>query len=526
MTNMYTSRLSVIIAAVLLCTSTTFLCEARSKKAYEFESLYKDLPFSMEKVSRPNIPANEVNLRDFDAMGDGVFDNSKAFADAINALAKKGGGSLIVPSGIWLTGPIELKSKTNLHLEFGAIILFDSNRDLYPIIQTSFEGLETYRCESPIHAENAHDIAITGQGVIDGNGQDWRACKKSKLTSSQWKALIAKGGYLNEKKNCWYPSEAYYRAEQMADMNVPPKSLSMSELEEIKDFLRPVMISIRNCQNVLLEGCTFQNSPSWNIHPLMCTNLIVKDITVRNPWYSQNGDGIDIESCTNTIVTGCSFDVGDDGICIKSGKDEDGRRRAIPTKGLIVDNCVVYHGHGGFVVGSEMSGGVEDVKVSNCCFLGTDVGLRFKSKRGRGGVVRNIYIENINMTEIVTEALLFDLHYGGKSAVEALEEGASKDKKAAQNIPVADETTPAFRDIYIKDVVCSGARRAMYFNGIPEMPVKNINISNCVVRSKIGVEINHSEEIRLDKVSIFPEEGEAFIFGEVKELYINDQKVK
>ncbi|MGM9737070.1 MAG: glycoside hydrolase family 28 protein, partial [Candidatus Cryptobacteroides sp.] len=295
------------------------------------------------------------------------------------------------------------------------------------------------------------------------------------------------------------------------------KSLSMEELEEIKDFLRPVMVSLRNCTNVLLEGCSFQNSPAWNIHPLMCTNLIVKDITVRNPWYAQNGDGIDIESCTNTIIVGSSFDVGDDGICIKSGKDEDGRRRGIPTRGLIVDGCTVYHGHGGFVVGSEMSGGVENVKVSNCRFLGTDVGLRFKSKRGRGGVVRNIWIDNIYMTDIATETLLFDLHYGGKSAVEQLEDGSVV--TVVEPEPV-DETTPEFRDIYISGVVCNGARRAMYFNGIPEMPVKNVNIRDCTISSTTGIEVNYAEDVTLENVTVVTGKGKAIVQSNVRNFVV------
>lgn len=471
----------------------------------------------MGQVYRPSIPSRSVSIIDFGGNGNGIQSNTQAFSAAIESLSKRGGGHLIVPAGVWITGPIELKSNIDLHLEPDAILLFDSSRELYPLIQTSFEGLDTWRCESPIHADGATNISITGGGVIDGNGQDWRPLKKSKVTSAQWKERIAAGGVVNKKGDCWYPSEGYIKGEEMSDMNVPPKDLNAEQMEEIKDFLRPVMISLRNCSNVLLEDCTFQNSPAWNIHPLLCTNLIVKNITVRNPSYAQNGDGIDIESCTNTVLVGSKFDVGDDGICIKSGKDKDGRDRGVPTKGLIVDDCTVYHGHGGFVVGSEMSGGVEDVKVSNCRFLGTDVGLRFKSKRGRGGVVKNIYINDIYMTDIVTETLLFDLFYGGKSAVEALED-APAEKEV--EVFVIDETTPSFRDIYISNVVCNGAGRAMYFNGIPEMPLKNINITDCVVTSQKGVEISWSEDVRLKNVEIHPESGKPVISNNVINLVI------
>jgi len=489
----------VKIFSILFLTAS---CAASGTQGGEFKYLYKNLPFEMGKVSRPSIPSLTVSIFDFGGNGNGIEENTAAFASAIDFLSSEGGGHLVVPAGIWYTGPITLKDNIDLHLEYGAVVLFSSDRNLYPVINTVFEGLDTRRCESPIHAEGAKNISITGSGVIDGNGDDWRAVKKSKMTASEWKAKLATGGVLNEKGDVWYPDEGFIKAEQTANMNVPDPSL---DEDEIKSFLRPVMISFRNCENVLLEGCLFQNSPAWNIHPLMCKNVIIKDITVRNPSYSQNGDGIDIESCKDVILVNSTFDCGDDGICVKSGKDEDGRRRAAPCEGLIVDGCTVYHGHGGFVVGSEMSGGVKNVKVSNCRFLGTDVGLRFKSTRGRGGIVEGIWIDGMYMTEIVTDAVLFDLFYGGKSAVEAAEEGDGSNAVVEYAV---DETTPAFRDIHISNIVCAGAGRAMFFNGLPEMPVEGITVENCRISSTKGIEIRRSKDVVLRNLSLVVEEGE------------------
>ena len=475
---------------------------------YEFAYLYEDLPFDMEKVQRPNIPSREVDIRDFGGVGDGVVLNSEAFVQAIEALSAKGGGRVIVPTGVWLTGPITLKDNIELHIMPDAVLLFSTDRDLYPIVETVFEGLDTKRCISPINAVGAKNIAITGGGTIDGNGDSWRQVKKSKISPSQWKALLKSGGFTNKKGDLWYPDSSSFRGAVVSDaFNVPQGLTTEEEWNSVKTYLRPVMISFKDCENVLMEDCLFQNSPCWNIHPLMCKNVIINNVTVRNPWYSQNGDGLDVDSCENVLVINSSFDVGDDAICIKSGKDEDGRRRARPCRNLIVDNCIVFHGHGGFVVGSEMSGGVQNIKVTNCRFLGTDVGLRFKSCRGRGGVVEDIYIEDIVMMNIPTEPLLFDLHYGGKSAVEAAAEGASPFDVAY--VP-ADVTTPQFKDIFIKDIVCSGAARAMYFNGIPEKNIENIVVENCDIVSDKGADLRYSTGVLLKNVRIAQSEGAGY----------------
>jgi polygalacturonase len=296
------------------------------------------------------------------------------------------------------------------------------------------------------------------------------------------------------------------------DQNVPVGPQTDAEWEEIRDFLRPVMLNFVNCKNILFDGVTFQNSPAWNLHPLMSENIIMNRVTVRNPWYSQNGDGIDLESCKNTLIVNSSFDVGDDAICMKSGKNEDGRARNIPTENVIVDNCVVYHGHGGFVVGSEMSGDVRNIKVSNCSFLGTDVGLRFKSTRGRGGVVENIYIENINMTDIPTDPLLFDLFYGGKGPAE---EDESEQTEVSKVIPPVTVETPAFKNIFIKNIHSNGSNRAMLFNGLPEMKVQNVHVENSVFKSKQGAVINRTNGLIMKNIKIESDNGEFMTLHDV-----------
>ena len=459
-----------------------------SEKTSEFARLYEGLPFEMPVIERPDIPQRSVSIVDFGAVPDGVTLCSDAFAKAIDSLVEQGGGTVIVPEGLWLSGPIGLQSHIELRLEKGAVLMFSPDQDLYPIIDTNFEGLDVRRCLSPIHAEGARNIAITGEGIIDGNGDAWREVKRRKVGDDQWKNIVRKGGVLADDGSAWYPDEGYKAARATAgSLNKPSDEL---DEQYIKTFLRPVMVSLRECENVLLEGVTYQNSPCWNIHPLWCRNLIVKDVTVRNPHYSTNGDGIDIEGCENVILTGSTFDVGDDAICIKSGKDEDGRRHGKVCRNLIIEGCTVYHGHGGFVIGSEMSGGVENIKVSNCSFLGTDVGLRFKSTRGRGGLVKDIWCDHIYMKDIVTYGVIFNLYYAGVAATE-MADGVT------EPVVEVDETTPYFHDIHISDVVCAGAKQSVYINGLPEMPVRNVAFSRCIFSAEKDAEVHYAENVIL-----------------------------
>ncbi len=463
-----------------------------------YKKYTEKLPFSMPEVKAPVIPDYQVKLTDFGGVGDGITLNTEAFAKAIDALSKKGGGKLVVPQGVWHTGPIVLKSNIELHLKSGAVILFAADESLYPIIETSFEGLDTRRLQSPIYAKGATNIAITGNGVIDGNGQYWRPVKKGKVTASHWKSLLAIPGSQELKKDYWVPSAGYAKGEQGANMNVP-NAQTEEEWNAIKRFLRPVMISLVQCKNVMLKGLIFQNSPAWNLHPLMCENVIIDKVLVRNPSYAQNGDALDLESCKNALIINSRFDAGDDGICIKSGKDADGRRRGIPCENVVVDGCTVFAGHGGFVVGSEMSGGVKNIMVENCQFLGTDVGLRFKSTRGRGGIVENIYINKVSMTDIKTDAITFNMYYGGKSVAEMLADGDNPDNTT--KMPVTEET-PIFRNIHIADCVCNGAGRAMEFNGLPEMPIDGITLQNLTILAKKDAVFTNCVNIQKKNVNI------------------------
>ena len=439
---------------------------------------------NLPKVKQVGFKTDTLNIKQYHALGDGVTLNTKSINNAISACSEKGGGVVLIQGGVWLTGPVELKSNVNLHLDRDAVLLFTKDFDQYPIVEGTYEGQPAGRCKSPISAIDQQNIAITGTGIIDGNGDAWRMVKKDKLTETQWQDKLASGGVLSADKKTWYPTEKSLKGSLAAEPGVLKDGRTVKDFEVYKDFLRPNMVVLNNCKQVLLEGVTFQNSPAWNLHPFMCTNLTLRGVYVKNPWYAQNGDGIDLESSTNTLIENSTFDVGDDGICIKSGRDEAGRKLGKPTENVVVRNCVVYHAHGGFVIGSEMSGGAKNIFVYNCSFLGTDVGLRFKTARGRGGVVQNIYVTNINMKDIGAEAILFDMYYMAKDPVVLA--GEKREAPKVEAFPVT-EATPQFKDFHLSNIVCDGAATALFIRGLPEMNIFGIYLNDLTIKAKKGI---------------------------------------
>ncbi len=451
---------------------------------------------------------DSFNILSYGAVADGVTYNTKSINDAIEACNRKGGGVVVVPKGIWLTGPIILRSNVNLHLQKNAMLQFTDDLSKYKLVETNWEGVAAVRNESPISATGATNIAITGYGIVDGNGDAWRAVKKDKLSETQWKNLLAGGGVLSDDKKTWYPTEGSMKGAKADKAGQIGNGKTAADFADIKDFLRPNLVVLTKCDRVLLEAVTFQNSPAWNLHPLMCSNLTVRNVYAKNPAYAQNGDGIDIESCKNVLVEGSTFDVGDDGICIKSGRDAEGRKRNIPTENVTIRNCTVYHAHGGFVIGSEMSGGAKNIYVSDCTFDGTDIGLRFKTTRGRGGIVENIYVDGIMMKNIQAEAILFDMYYMAKDPVVLAGE---KREEPVVEMKQVNETTPQFKNFYIKNIVCNGAAKAIFIRGLPEMAIHDINMENMVLVAKKGTDISEAKNINLKNVKVISDNTESAV---------------
>ncbi len=468
----------------------------------------------------PVVPVRVFTAADFGAVGDGKTICTTAIARAIAAASAAGGGKVSLSAGTYLSGPVRLLSNVDLDIAQGATLLFLRTPDDYPLARTRYEGIDQVRCQSPISAEGAHDISITGGGVIDGSGDAWRLVRRRAVPAEVWQHFVQSGGIVvgahpssqpdysdpdaDESKTAaaaqtWYPSaEARDGAEALKKLRQGPDALNPAAYGKYRIALRPTMVELLNCQRVLLDGPTFRNSPAWNIHPLYCDQVTVRNVTIFNESWAANGDGIDIDSCSNVLMADCKVNAGDDGICIKSGKDAEGRKIGRPTENVNITRCTVGHAHGGFVIGSEMSGGVRNIWCSDCRFDGSDVGLRFKTTRGRGGVVQDIHINNITMQHIKREAILFDMYYMIKGA-----------RGAPRKAQPLDETTPSFKDMHVSNVTCDGCGQAIYLSGLPELPLAQVTLENIRVDgAHTGITLEDCRQISLRHVHVKVPAGE------------------
>ena len=416
--------------------------------------------------ARAVIPDRQVSLADFGGVPDGVTSNTEAFREAIAALDKQGGGKLVVPEGIYLTGPIVLKNCIDLHLERGAVILLSPDKR---------EFLEKGKVRPGISASKRHDVRISGEGIIDGNGAWWRAVKRSKVSDTEWKEFLKMGGTVTDDGTLWYP----FGLKAFPD-------IADTCLEQ--ERMRTHLVRFTECERVCVTGVTIQNAPKFHLVPQHCTDVTIDGVTVRCPWNSQNGDGIDIMQCQRVVVTRCTVDVGDDGICLKGGAGEKSLA-AGPCKDILIEYNTVFHAHGGFVIGSEFSGGMENITVRHNTFCGTDTGLRFKSAPERGGKTRNIVIHDIQMTDIRDEAIVFQTDYADRPA------GFDSNQPAqTQNF------LPDFSDIHISRVVCRGCATAVRASGTLAT-VHDITLEDCTIfYNEKATVIDDPRMVRMDNV--------------------------
>lgn len=448
-------------------------------------------PFKMPVVTVPVFADKTFSIKDFGGVNDGQTLNTEAFAKTIAACVAAGGGKVIVPAGIWLTGPIQLKSNINLEVQRGAIITFTSDHTQFPIIKASNTST-TYQPASPIYGYDLKNIAITGEGIIDGGGDSWRPVKKTKTNDAQWKKLVASGGVVSADGSIWWPTKEAMDGE--AYVKELKKKTSKPTAEDnlpARDFLRPHLLFLVNCENVLVENVTIRNSPKFLFYPNKCSNLTIRYANFFNEWYAQNGDAIDISACENVVVYKTTVSAGDDGICMKSSRGKSDLGDAFNLQNILVAGCTVYNAHGGFVIGSNTDGGMRNIFVTDCSFIGSDIGIRVKSNAGRGGVVKDIYICNIYMKDIVHEAISFDTYY------EDVPVGTVKD-----SVRTIRDKTPMFQDFHMSNIYCNGAETAVSITGLPEMPISKLFFDNITISAKNGFEATDATALNLKAVKL------------------------
>ena len=419
-----------------------------------------------------SVRAERVDMLKLGAKPDGNKLNTVLINKTIDTLNVNGGGTLFFPAGKYLTGAIKLKSNITIELEAGATLLFSDNFDDYlPFVEMRHEGIMMKSFSPLIYAVDAENITIKGEGKIDGQGKKW------------WDEFfriyvdLGKNGVrdLNKYQPMWD------NANDVKTLYAETNQDYISSMQ--RRFFRPPFIQPIRCKNIRIEGITIVNSPFWTVNPEFCENVTIDRVTINNP-LSPNTDGINPESCKYVHISNCHISVGDDCITLKSGRDLQGRKLNAPNENITITNCTMLAGHGGVVIGSEMSAGVKKVVISNCVFDGTDRGIRIKSTRGRGGVVEDIQISNIVMKNIQEEAIILDMLYT-KKPVE----------------PVS-ERTPIFRNINISNVTGSDVMIPIKIRGLEESPISNITFTNINIDGKQKCVFQNCKNIKMVDVFV------------------------
>lgn len=409
-----------------------------------------------------------TTIRDYYGLTGEGTDWTEAFKAAVHDADRKGGGTVYVPAGTYPTYSIRLLSNMTLYLEAGAVITFLPDIENYELVHTEFEGIAEDAYMPCIFADHAQNVAVKGEGVIDGNGFVW------------WQG-------------------------------VREKTLRHS---------RPTLICFQYCERVRIEGVSLKNSPAWTVHPLYCTDVVIAGISIKNPWDSPNTDGINPDGCKNVRIYNCQVDVGDDCITLKSGTEKTPNRR--PLENVTVTNCNMIHGHGGIVIGSEMSGGVRNVTVSNCVFQDTDRGIRVKTRRRRGGTVENVHLNNIVMDR-VTCPFVFNMYYYCGS------EGKEQYVWDKEAYPI-EEGTPLLKDIHISNMtVTDAAVAAGFIYGLKEQPVRNVTFTNVSItmdpNGRPGTPAMMGQLTPVSAAGFFLRNAKEIVFDNVKIRNVNGKEI-
>jgi polygalacturonase len=414
-----------------------------------------------------------------------VSKSTAAINNAIAEAAKSGGGTVYFPAGKYLTGPIHFKSNITLHLEDNVVITFSTDYDDYlPMVKSRWEGTQLINFSPLIYANGVENIAIRGHGILDGQGKSWwdewrklqNQYKQNKTRDTKWQKEFLRLNNVTELVSLLYDDHSNDHRDKVLHINTA--------------FLRPPFIHPINSKNIVIQDVTVRNCPFWNINPVYCENITITGVKIEAPAGSPNTDGLDPDSCKNVFISNVKFTVSDDCIAIKSGIDLQGRQIGKPTENVVIKNCTMTRGHGGVAIGSEMSGGVRNVTVTDCRFDDTQYGIYIKSKRGRGGVVEDIHISDITMKNIHDTGIFLDTFYTNTfSHVNQTE--------ITTHVPFT-ESTPVFRNININRVSGS-ASQSTIIQGLSESLIENVTLENINIAAKRGLDAIHVKNLKLNQ---------------------------
>ncbi|MDZ7721234.1 MAG: glycoside hydrolase family 28 protein [candidate division KSB1 bacterium] len=425
--------------------------------------IWVGLLFFCMSVSGVFARSGYYNVLDYGAVPDGETLCSRAIQNAVDDCAESGGGTVVIPPGDYLSRPIFLKSHINFKIETGATLIADTTIDAYPAIDGRAGGIERKVYASLLTGHHLDHISITGGGTLEGQGQPWwNAHRKTKMLRRQ--------AGITERE---------------------PENPQGSPLK----WPRPKMVNLYHCNHVLIRDVTITNSPSWTVHPVYCDNVTIDNISIIQPYESPNTDGINPESCSNVRIVNCFVDCGDDCITLKSGYNQDGRRVNEPCENIVISNCVLAHGRSAVGIGSETSGGIWNVTINNCVFQNTYRGLRIKTARGRGNVVRDIRAANIIMDNVET-AISLDMYYDGNDE--------------QYTVKPVDETTPFLKNISYSHITGTDIKYAAKITGLPEAPIENLQFIDIDLQAETGIQARFLDNVDFHNIEIQAQKGSAF----------------